>query len=270
VTFVPSKHVRIQTSVARSVIAPGSEEFLQPLAEGLWLPAPRSFVTLGGAEAASVERVQHYEVSVERDLNPRCMLAFRTFYQAVNDQQSMFFGSWAPFAVPGQQYAVASVGDLRTRGWSIGLSNAISERLRGSIWYGLTESTWDENPAGDVIAIVAVHGSRAGTTERLHDLTTQLETEIPGSATHVFVIYRINTGYARPVAPDEVRPGVDTRFDVQVTQRLPFLDFTQAQWQVLFAVRNLFRETTGEASVYDELLVVHPPKRIVGGLMVRF
>jgi hypothetical protein len=270
VTFVPTKHVRIQTTVARNVVAPGSEEFLQPLAEGLWVPAPRSFVTLGGAEATPVERVQHYEVSVEHDLNARYMLAFRTFYQQVDDQQSMLFGSWTPLPVPGQQYAVAPVGDLSTRGWSIGLSNAISERFRGSIWYGLTESTWGAASAGDVVAVVALHGSRAGTTERLHDLTTQLETEIPGSDTRVFVLYRINTGFARRVATDSVRPGFDTRFDVQVTQRLPFLDFTQAQWQVLFAVRNLFRETAGETSVYDELLIVRPPKRIVGGLMVRF
>ena len=39
---------------------------------------------------------------------------------------------------------------------------------------------------------------------------------------------------------------------------------------LLIAVRNTFRETTVDSSVYDELLVVHPPKRVVGGLTLRF
>jgi len=33
---------------------------------------------------------------------------------------------------------------------------------------------------------------------------------------------------------------------------------------------NLFRDMTGERSIYDELLVVRPPKRVVGGVRVRF
>ena len=72
----------------------------------------------------------------------------------------------------------------------------------------------------------------------------------------------------------EDRPAValplDGRFDVQVTQRLSFLDFTSAEWQVLVAVRNLFRDPSQFNSVYDELLVIRPPKRIVGGVLVRF
>ena len=39
---------------------------------------------------------------------------------------------------------------------------------------------------------------------------------------------------------------------------------------MLLTVRNLFREDLLDASIYDELLVVKPPKRIVGGLTVRF
>ena len=36
------------------------------------------------------------------------------------------------------------------------------------------------------------------------------------------------------------------------------------------AVRNFFRETAADQSVYDELLVVRPPKRIVGGVTLQF
>jgi hypothetical protein len=39
---------------------------------------------------------------------------------------------------------------------------------------------------------------------------------------------------------------------------------------MLFAVRNFFRDPSADQSVYDELLVVRPPKRIVGGLTLHF
>ena len=85
----------------------------------------------------------------------------------------------------------------------------------------------------------------------------------------MFTLYRLSTGFSRSSLQEPV-PGVGARFDVQVSQRLPFLDFTTAEWEVLVAVRNLFRESVDGMSVYDELLVVRPPKRIVGGVLVRF
>jgi hypothetical protein len=96
-----------------------------------------------------------------------------------------------------------------------------------------------------------------------------METDIPVTATHVYLSYRFNTGFERREG-DSTGAGLDSRFDVQVSQRLPFLDFTSAQWQVLVAVKNLFRDTTRDSSVYDELLVVKPPTRILGGVVVRF
>jgi hypothetical protein len=270
-TVVPTRRLRIHATVARRMVAPGAEEFLQPMAEGLWVPAPRSIVTLAGAQAAPVERVHHYEVSLERDLTARYAVTFRTFFQQVTDQQATAFGAGSPLRVngPAELYTVASTGDLSTRGWGVGLSNAITDRVRGSVWYALTESTWAAPRDGEVVAVVAVGRGHGGAVERNHDLTTQVETEIPRTSTRVFVIYKINTGFARRDA-ESLKPGFDTRFDVQVTQRLPFLDFTSAQWQVLFAVRNLFRDADPENSIHDELYVIRPPKRIVGGVVVRF
>ena len=62
----------------------------------------------------------------------------------------------------------------------------------------------------------------------------------------------------------------DARFDVQVAQRLPFLSSTGADWELVVAVRNLFRDGEAIGSVYDELLVIRPPKRVVGGVLVKF
>jgi hypothetical protein len=85
----------------------------------------------------------------------------------------------------------------------------------------------------------------------------------------VFVLYKLNSGLTASDAAAE-RAGFGARFDVQVNQALPFLNFTSAEWEALFTVRNLFREDPTDGSVYDELLVVKPPKRVVGGLTVRF
>ena len=46
--------------------------------------------------------------------------------------------------------------------------------------------------------------------------------------------------------------------------------FSAAKWEMLVAVRNFFHEAAADQSIYDELLVVRPPKRIVGGVTLRF
>jgi hypothetical protein len=109
---------------------------------------------------------------------------------------------------------------------------------------------------------------RAG-RERLQDVTATVEAEMPVTATRIYAMYRINTGYAG-AAYMQAPPQLAARFDVQVTQSLPFLNFSSAQWEALVGVRNIFREIASDASVYDEVLVVRPPKRVVGGVTVRF
>jgi len=48
------------------------------------------------------------------------------------------------------------------------------------------------------------------------------------------------------------------------------MKFHTSQWEMLVGVRNLFHDSLANTSAYDELLVVRPPKRIVGGLTVKF
>jgi hypothetical protein len=107
--------------------------------------------------------------------------------------------------------------------------------------------------------------------ERLHDVATSLETEVPETATRVLVLYRLGNGFARPAGtPEAAFPGIDSRFDVQVRQSLPFMNFSNAKWEMLLAVRNFFRESGSEQSVLDERVSVRPPKRVVGGVTLRF
>ena len=55
-----------------------------------------------------------------------------------------------------------------------------------------------------------------------------------------------------------------------MNQSLPFLSFSNADWEALVDVRNMFREAMCDSSMYDEVFAIRAPKRIVGGLQVSF
>jgi hypothetical protein len=263
----PVAGLRIRTSVSRAVLVPGAEEFLPPLAAGLWVPSERTFDWLS-PRSLTAERADNYEFVIERELRGGYAVSARTFYQEVSNQLVALFGSGdRSSALPGSHYHVGTMGDVDAKGWSVSLSNAANAYVHGSITYQMTKADWIDVTDPALLGLIAASrlGARAAD---FHDLTTSVETEVPGVGTRVFMLYKIDSAFAR--SGNESRPGVDGRFDVQVSQPLPVLDFTSAQWQIVFAVRNMFRENTPGASVYDELLVVRPPKRLVGGLVVRF
>jgi hypothetical protein len=116
------------------------------------------------------------------------------------------------------------------------------------------------------LALVAI-AMRRDAGQRIHDVTTSIESTLPVTETRLFAIYKINSALADA---DAGAPGAGARFDVQVNQSLPFLNFSGGQWEMLVAVRSLFRDDLLDASVYDELLVMRSPKRVVGGVTVRF
>lgn len=270
VALVPVPGLRVRSLIAQRLLAPGAEEFLQPIAVGLWVPPGRTFIDVSRDRKLGVQQTRHYELSVEQALPAHTAISVRTFRQQIQSQQAALFGTGIDrLPEPGLgHYLVSRAGDVDARGWSVGLSNTVGPWLRGQIHYEVTEVDWVGPPD---TALAWTSGGYAGESgvRQFHDITTSIETDIPYTATRVFVLYKVNSAFARADASG-VRPGFDARFDLQITQRLPFLDFTAAEWQVLVAVRNLFREGTMDASVLDELLVVCPPKRVVGGVLVRF
>jgi outer membrane receptor protein involved in Fe transport len=265
----PLARLRLNASVSRQMLAPGAEEFVPPT-EGVWLPPERTFSALTGDGRFRPERADHFELGLEHDLSPRDVVGFRTFYQRVDDQLVTLFGVRAPEGNSAElgHYYTGNSGNVDGRGWGMTYRHDVTSRVRGSVDYTVTDAVWIPSGQADLIALWAPSAVRRD-HERIHDLTTSVRAEIPETATKVFVLYRINSAYSRADVADE-HPGTDARFDVQVNQSLPFLNFTTTEWEALVAVRNLFREPLAAGSVYDELLVVRPPKRIVGGLLVRF
>jgi hypothetical protein len=275
-TLSPAEHVRINTLVSSRAVAPGAEEFLPPGDSGIWLPPQRTFSSLEGGRRLQAERTTHVEVEVERDLASGSTLSFRAFRQHADQQLVTMFGVKLrdrPEAELGH-YFVGNNGNVDATGWSTAVRAELAQRVHASLQYSLARAQW--TPAGDLAYMVLVAPSAVRLqSERIQDVSTAVETEVPETSTRVLLLYRVSNGFARstagagPGVPSD-HPGVDSRFDLQVRQSLPFMNFSTARWEMLLAVHNFFREASPDQSLYDELLVVRPPKRVVGGLTLRF
>ena len=267
-TVAPTGSLRVSFGVARRAVAPGAEEFVPSMVAGGWVPPERTFAPIIGTSFVP-ERTNHYDVSMEHDLTPLTLVSVRSFYQDTEDQLVTLFGLGGerPTADLGHYY-IGSAGDVSALGWTVSIRQVIAQRLRGSVDYTVSTAQWQETPQSDIVSLRLPGVARRG-PERIQDVTAAVDTDIPITETHVDALYRISTGYAGGTL-ESLGPTLAARFDVQVTQSLPFMDFANAHWEMLVGVRNLFRDAADEASVYDELLVVRPPKRIIGGLTLRF
>jgi len=176
----------------------------------------------------------------------------------------------APPAALGH-YFVGNTGNVTASGVSAGVRAAIANRVHGSVEYSVTQAQSTTSAESAYLLLVAPTVLRPE-RERIHDVSTSVETEVPETSTRVVVLYRVTSATPRATASGSaITPmPIDARFDVQVRQSLPFMDFSSAKWEMLVGVRNFFRDATPDQSMYDELLVVHPPKRIVGGLTLKF
>jgi hypothetical protein len=272
VSVEPILGTRLVTSVAQRMVAPGAEEFLSTNAPGPWLPPERTFAPLRGSSDPAnmrVERARTVGVGLEHEFKDASVVSVQRFFQHVDDQLVTLFGLSLPEGPDSAgHYFVASAGGVDADGWAFRVSNTSNSRFKGSIDYSITRTRWTGAGEFDKSPRSSRPFAWRPETEEIHDITTSLETAIPETATRVVVVYKVNTGYAR-VDQTQPGPGLDARFNVQLNQALPF-DFAGTRWEILVGVRNLFRDPTDPASVYDELLVVRPPKRVVGGFLVRF
>lgn len=267
IILTPMNRTHVTAAVAQRMVAPGTEEFLPSTTLGPWLPPERTFAPLAG-EDLRVERGRFFDVGIDRDLTAALNVGVRHFQQSIDDQLTTLFGvpvDGGPNS-PGHYY-VASAGAVDAEGWAIRVTGTPSSHVRGTLDYSVTSAQWVSRGDMAAIAVWAPEAIRPR-NEDIHDLTTSLESDIPQTSTRLFVLYKINDAFARGGEPSH--SSTDARFDVQVNQALPFMPLRSTRWEVLLGVRNLFRDQNDVASVYDELLVIRPPKRVIGGVLVKF
>jgi hypothetical protein len=253
---------------AQRMIAPGSTEFLPPAAAGPWLPPERTFASLSPSGTFRAERVRHYDLGLEQAFATDGTLSLRRFRQGTDDQTATIFGLntdgslWAA-----GHYSVASIGGVTVDGWTMRAAGRISKRLSGSVEYSVGTTRWASDVASRRVEMVAPSAVRRG-NERLQDLLTSIDVAVPGSETRLSLICRMDTAFSR--ATGQSNPAAGARFDMQISQALPFQPLRGGRLEVLMAMSNLFRDLRQPGSLYDELLTVAPPVRLLGGVQIRF
>ena len=257
----------MNASVSRNMIAPGADEFLPPNDGGPWLPAEQMFYTLTGRGAMRAQDVRHAEVTLahrlgEGDHAPTIQV--RRFWEESVGQMATLF------TVAGQagrgQYSVAQAGNVDLFGWSMGIGGQFSEHVSGRIEYSRVTSTWETARRTRALRVAAPSTLRPE-REHVQDVTATLDANLPTVGTRLSLVFRTSNSFSTTNASIPL-PG--SRFDLQVRQPLPYKPISNSRVELLFSIRNLFRDVRGEAGWYDELLTVGPPIRMMGGIQVRF
>lgn len=258
----------IVSDVAQRMVAPGSTEFLPPAVAGPWLPPERTFSSLSASGRFRAERVRHFDIGVEQAFDGGRAISLRRFRQEIDDQTATIFGletdgtSWAP-----GHYSVASIGAVSIDGWALRAAGTLSPRLSGSIEYSVGRTQWAPGGSARRAELVAPSVVRQG-ADRLQDLTTSVDVAIPESETRLSVVYRLDSAFSRANGQSTAATGA--RFNMQINQALPFQPLRGGRLEVLVAVSNMFRDLRQPGSLFDELLTVAPPTRLLGGVQLRF
>lgn len=205
-----------------------------------------------------------YELAVDRNVGPTTVGA-RAFYEDTADQLVNVLEGYPAT----RSLHMFNVGPLATRGVGVTMGHHFGGGVNGSVAYTYGQASRGGLPMGG--GMVGMQPASASFRRaHFHDLEARLETFIDLTDTRLQAFCRINA-----MSPESDGSGgsgsfANTRFDIQLTQGLPFLQpLTRADWEVLVAFRNLFYER-GEGGMIDELVVLHPPKRVVGGIAVHF
>lgn len=265
-TFSPTPRLHVHAKASLQQVAPGAEEFVPP-ADAAWVPPQRTFAPLG-ANRFDTERVRQFEVGVAREFSAMTV-SVRSFRQAVQNQLVTVFGAAdaSRLIAAGGHYGIASAGDASMRGWAVGVVHAVTPHVSGRVDYTFLSAEWTPSTGADRRALraFAPQALRAP-REQVHDVSASLDAAVPQTATRFVLLYKVNSGFVG--APAGIQPA-NGRFDMQLRQGLPFMGGI-GDWEMLLGVRSLFRPTLDDRSLYDELLVVRAPKRLIGGLQVRF
>ena len=259
----------IVSFASQRTVAPGADEFLPPSSSGIWLPAERTFSTLVAGAPMRAERVRHYEVGIEHafgDDSTAPRIGIRRFVQQTENQIATLFGFDETAGIG--HYYVGTPGDVEVDGWAVRASGTIAQRMCGMIEYSSSDAKWSHDFSTRALRRLVPSAARRN-GERIHDLTTTFAAVVPDVDTRLSLAYRFGTAFSSTSAYDRV-PITDGRFEVEVRQPLPFQPIRGGRVEMLFAIRNLLRDPRDIVSIYDELLTVAPPMRMMGGLQVKF
>jgi hypothetical protein len=243
---------RFQASFHAITVAPGGDVV------GVFAQAPSSALAFAATDPElRPERVLRFSLGASHPFGATSV-GLRLLQETESDQ---FLNHFDRADAP-QVLLITNGRELQVRGVGVSLSRQIAKSLAASVSYTYGQA-WRSEAGMDPGLFVSFKDAR------FQDVACRLEAMLDASETRLVALYRVN---ALRSGTEGVSSGpvVSTRFDVEIRQGLPFLGaLTRADWELLVAMRNLFY-TDDEAGLLDEFAVVNPPKRVLGGIAVRF
>ena len=228
-----------------------------------------------GFPTMPAQRSARYQAGVQYRLAPNATLGVRGFREVTTDQLVRSFESHPR---QGGRFEVASAGDFTAQGFAFDWIREMAPVARGvdlggRVSYLMAVVGGSPEAAAGEAAPIGVLAVSDGAV--LHDLSAEVEAQWRPSGTRLNAVYRLITHdgiTAAAVASDPAAPGDGrtARFDVEILQLIPFTEWSGTEWELSFAVRDLFFRDLMGRSLLDELAVARAPRRVVGGLAVRF
>jgi len=267
VGFLPDSHhadavVQVELRGDRSTLVRGSvaTRTLTPGGDLLTLSTVAASPAITWARLEDGLRPAHsmrYEFGADRTLGAARVGAF-VFDETTRDLLLTTFDGTTP--------VVRNAGELGARGMGLTVGRRFGGIADGSVTY-----TFGRGHRPGSMPIMGDVPVASFDEAQFHDLVARLDAVIDRSDTRVSALCRLTAlADERATAPGSGHTGNAARFDLQVTQGLPFLQpLTRADWEILVAVRNMFYEAS-QGAFLDELAVQDPPTRVVGGISVRF
>ena len=185
-------------SLAQRMVAPGAEEFLPPSACGP-LAAARADVLAARRHVSCASSGRGRSTcSSSTSSASTYVVGVRRFFQGVDNQPVTIFGINMPTGPSSVgHYYVASAGGVDAEGWGVRFGTARRRSAcAGSVDYSVARGDWKSR--GDLGGARPWVASLARPElEDIHDITASFATDIPETATRVFVLYKVNTAFAR-------------------------------------------------------------------------
>lgn len=250
----------VRGAIDYRVLAPGGEDIglLSRVAyTDVYGPSPATRSTM------RAERTARFQLGVEREISASTRVGVRMFQESADDQLVKLYTKESAARVGSGHFTVGNKGDFRTRGVGLSVSQSFGA-MSGTVGYtfGMGRALSGRIPGG---------ASTPEETE-IHDVTTAVATSIDRTQTRLTAAYRFISHPTFAQSGDGFSAGTsqDSRFNIQVFQVLPFVGWNGTSWELMVAVRNLFYEDLEDVSILDEMAVIDAPRRVLGGVTVRF
>jgi hypothetical protein len=247
----PVRNTRLFATAERRTLVPGGD--LLTLSTLATAPA---LVYAALPSDLRAERIVRVEFGGDRSFGGT-LIGLRLFDETATDQLvNAFLGGAHP-----SELRIFNGGATGVRGASFDMTRAFGRSVRGSLAYSFGRLRRDRP-----LELAWVPSPLRLSEGHFHDIVGRVEARMDPTDTRLVAYYRLNLMRSR----EEHAPTRQSRFDVQVSQGLPFIGaLTRADWELLVAVRNIFYEAA-DAGTFDEVAVVAPPTRVIGGISVRF